>query len=104
MLLSHSDFYYNTLPGKDYQQTLLDVQAYWEALALPFRYIWLDSWWSARQHFIRPASPLSTPSSLAQSSPFLLPSKCSSISCPLWCARARYYKYPDSQRSTPHTE
>ena len=29
-------YYYNTEQGKDYQQTLLDVQAYWQSLGLPF--------------------------------------------------------------------
>ena len=32
------------MPNKTYDVTLLEVQAYWETLDLPFRFIWLDSW------------------------------------------------------------
>ena len=32
-------------PGKDYQQTLIDVHEYAEQEKIPYKYILLDSWW-----------------------------------------------------------
>ena len=39
-------YYYLTEPGKTYQQTLLDVKAYFlNTLKLPIQYFQWDSWW-----------------------------------------------------------
>ncbi len=38
-------YYYNVETGESYEQTLIDTQAYWESLDLPFHYVWWDSWW-----------------------------------------------------------
>jgi hypothetical protein len=32
-------------PGKDYQQTLIDVKDYADQEAIPYKYVLLDSWW-----------------------------------------------------------
>jgi hypothetical protein len=37
-------YYYNTVPGKNYQDTIMDIKAYADELQLPYRYILLDSW------------------------------------------------------------
>ena len=41
-------YYYKTVPGKNYQDTILDIKAYADKLGLPYRYILLDSWWYYR--------------------------------------------------------
>jgi hypothetical protein len=38
-------YYYNTVPGKDYEQTLLDVKADADMNQIPYKYVLLDSWW-----------------------------------------------------------
>lgn len=37
-------YYYQTVPGKNYQETILDVKAYADSISLPYRYVLLDSW------------------------------------------------------------
>ncbi|GFN77542.1 non-lysosomal glucosylceramidase [Plakobranchus ocellatus] len=37
-------YYYNPLPGKDYEVTLLNVQKYANDENIPYRYVQLDSW------------------------------------------------------------
>ena len=41
-------YYYNTQPGKNYEQTLYDVKDYAVAQNIPYRYILLDSWCALR--------------------------------------------------------
>ena len=41
-------YYYQTEPGKTYEETLLDVAAYAKRAAIPYRYVLLDSWWYFR--------------------------------------------------------
>ena len=38
-------YYYNSVPGKDMQDTILDNLAYWDSLKLPYQHIMYDSWW-----------------------------------------------------------
>eukprot|EP00039_Didymoeca_costata_P006166 m.87998 g.87998 ORF g.87998 m.87998 type:complete len:840 (+) comp13136_c0_seq1:26-2545(+) len=38
-------YYYNTEPGKTYEQTLYDVKAYADSMNIPYKYVLLDSWW-----------------------------------------------------------
>ena len=38
-------YYYNTEPGKTYEQTLLDIEKYFNVSGLPLGYFQLDSWW-----------------------------------------------------------
>eukprot|EP00756_Hemistasia_phaeocysticola_P006011 Hpha_TRINITY_DN13618_c0_g1::TRINITY_DN13618_c0_g1_i1::g.122626::m.122626 len=38
-------YYYQTEPGKNYEDTLHDVKKYSEKVGIPYRYILLDSWW-----------------------------------------------------------
>eukprot|EP01012_Entosiphon_sulcatum_P028632 TRINITY_DN3468_c0_g1_i1.p1 TRINITY_DN3468_c0_g1~~TRINITY_DN3468_c0_g1_i1.p1 ORF type:complete len:750 (+),score=126.46 TRINITY_DN3468_c0_g1_i1:23-2251(+) len=38
-------YYYKTEPGKNYEDTLVDVQKYAQSVGIPYRYILLDSWW-----------------------------------------------------------
>jgi hypothetical protein len=38
-------YYYNTEPGLDYTQTLVDVKAYADREEIPYAYVLLDSWW-----------------------------------------------------------
>jgi len=38
-------YYYTTEPGKNYEDTLVDVQSYAEKAGLPYKYVLLDSWW-----------------------------------------------------------
>lgn len=40
---THS-YYYNTVPGKDMQDTVIDAVAYWKQLGLPLRHLMYDSW------------------------------------------------------------
>ena len=37
-------YYYNQEPGKNYQDTMLDVHTYLRELNIPIRYSWMDSW------------------------------------------------------------
>ena len=37
-------YYYNTVPGLNYQDTMLAVKAYADEAGLPYRYVLLDSW------------------------------------------------------------
>eukprot|EP01079_Euglenida_sp_SAG-EU17-18_P001622 gene1621-2852_t len=43
-------YYYNPEPGKTYDQTLLDVQAYARSEGIPYRHVQLDSWWYIKGH------------------------------------------------------
>lgn len=38
-------YYYLTEPGKNYEDTLIDVHTYAQSEQLPFHYVLLDSWW-----------------------------------------------------------
>mmetsp|Transcript_14835 Transcript_14835/g.43962 ORF Transcript_14835/g.43962 Transcript_14835/m.43962 type:complete len:865 (-) Transcript_14835:64-2658(-) len=38
-------YYYQTEPGKDYEDTLYDVADYAKEQKIPYRYVLLDSWW-----------------------------------------------------------
>eukprot|EP01062_Namystynia_karyoxenos_P072843 TRINITY_DN693_c0_g1_i1.p1 TRINITY_DN693_c0_g1~~TRINITY_DN693_c0_g1_i1.p1 ORF type:complete len:850 (+),score=240.54 TRINITY_DN693_c0_g1_i1:91-2550(+) len=38
-------YYYQTEPGKNYEDTLIDVQAYAKKVGIPYKYVLLDSWW-----------------------------------------------------------
>lgn len=38
-------YYWKTLPGKNYEQTLLAVKAEADELDIPYRYFQIDSWW-----------------------------------------------------------
>ena len=38
-------YYYNTEPGKDYGETLVDVKKYSDEIGVPYAYVLLDSWW-----------------------------------------------------------
>eukprot|EP01084_Bolivina_argentea_P145760 255409_1 len=38
-------YYYYTEPGKNYQQTILDIHAYHKQIGLPTKWILYDSWW-----------------------------------------------------------
>jgi hypothetical protein len=38
-------YYYNTEPGKNYEDTLIGVKAYAAAVGVPVRHVQLDSWW-----------------------------------------------------------
>jgi len=38
-------YYYNTEPGKNYEDTLIDVKRYADASGVPVRHLQLDSWW-----------------------------------------------------------
>jgi hypothetical protein len=37
-------YYYNTEPGKNYQDTILDLHAYMESMKIPIRWVLYDSW------------------------------------------------------------
>ena len=39
------DYYYLSEPGKDMQDTVMDVLSYWQGLGLPVRHLMYDSWW-----------------------------------------------------------
>ncbi|KAK7471361.1 hypothetical protein BaRGS_00035999 [Batillaria attramentaria] len=41
-------YYYDTEPGKNYEQTILDVKTYADSLSLPYRYVQYDSWFYAK--------------------------------------------------------
>lgn len=43
--ISGAYYYYITEPGLSYEQTLIDVNAYAAANAIPYSYFQLDSWW-----------------------------------------------------------
>ena len=43
--VSQAYYYYLTEPAKTMQQTVLDVLAYLNTLALPVRHLMYDSWW-----------------------------------------------------------
>jgi hypothetical protein len=38
-------YYYNTVPGKDYEQTMVAVKEDADARGIPYKYVLLDSWW-----------------------------------------------------------
>ncbi len=38
-------YYWNTMPGKNYEQTLLAVKEEADARGIPYRYFQIDSWW-----------------------------------------------------------
>ena len=38
-------YYWKTIPGKNYEQTLLAVKAESDARGIPYRYFQIDSWW-----------------------------------------------------------
>eukprot|EP01065_Artemidia_motanka_P043655 TRINITY_DN6088_c2_g1_i1.p1 TRINITY_DN6088_c2_g1~~TRINITY_DN6088_c2_g1_i1.p1 ORF type:complete len:802 (+),score=237.62 TRINITY_DN6088_c2_g1_i1:100-2505(+) len=38
-------YYYQTEPGKNYEDTLIDVLAYAKEVKIPYAYVLLDSWW-----------------------------------------------------------
>ncbi|XP_070579108.1 uncharacterized protein [Ptychodera flava] len=38
-------YYYHTEPGKNYEETMMDVKAYTDSANIPYRYFQLDSWW-----------------------------------------------------------
>ncbi|XP_070576650.1 uncharacterized protein [Ptychodera flava] len=38
-------YYYNTEPGKNYEETMLDVKVYTDSAGIPYRYFQLDSFW-----------------------------------------------------------
>ncbi|XP_048245143.1 uncharacterized protein LOC124119103 isoform X1 [Haliotis rufescens] len=38
-------YYYNTVPGKNYEDTMLDIVSYFPQTGIPFKYIQYDSWW-----------------------------------------------------------
>ncbi|XP_050393125.2 uncharacterized protein LOC126811499 [Patella vulgata] len=38
-------YYYNTEPGKNYEQTMLDIKQDMNKTQIPYKYIQLDSWW-----------------------------------------------------------
>eukprot|EP01083_Nonionella_stella_P214717 773442_1 len=38
-------YYYYTEPGKNYQQTMIDVKNYHDKVGLPTKWVLLDSWW-----------------------------------------------------------
>ena len=38
-------YYYNPIPGKNYEDTMLDVIKYYRDSGLPLSYLQLDSWW-----------------------------------------------------------
>jgi len=40
-------YYYVTEEGKNYEDTLIDVKRYAEAVHIPYHYVLLDSWWCA---------------------------------------------------------
>ena len=37
-------YYYNTIPGENYQQTMFAVKDYAQSLSIPYQYIEIDSW------------------------------------------------------------
>lgn len=39
-------YYYQTVPGKNYQDTIIDIKTYADSIGLPYRYILLDSWYA----------------------------------------------------------
>eukprot|EP00971_Amphidinium_carterae_P084536 1673184-Amphidinium_carterae.1 len=43
-------YYYNTVPGADYQETMADVAKQGQQEGVPYRYILLDSWWYLQGH------------------------------------------------------
>lgn len=38
-------YYYLTEQNKTYEQTMIDVKSYMDSIAVPIRYVLLDSWW-----------------------------------------------------------
>ncbi|CAH1776345.1 unnamed protein product, partial [Owenia fusiformis] len=38
-------YYYNTVPNRTYEETILDAKAYGDKLGIPYRYLQYDSWW-----------------------------------------------------------
>lgn len=38
-------YYYYTQPGKNYEETIIDVKVYADSVGLPYRYWLADSWW-----------------------------------------------------------
>jgi hypothetical protein len=38
-------YYYLSEPGKNMQETVVDVLHYWDSLELPYRHVMYDSWW-----------------------------------------------------------
>jgi len=38
-------YYWKTIPGKNYEQTLLAVKAEADTMGIPYRYFQIDSWW-----------------------------------------------------------
>eukprot|EP01084_Bolivina_argentea_P143819 252495_1 len=38
-------YYYYTEPGKNYQQTMIDISNYHKSVGLPTKWVLLDSWW-----------------------------------------------------------
>lgn len=38
-------YYYNTVPGLNYEETMISVKKYADEVGLPYRYVLLDSWW-----------------------------------------------------------
>ena len=38
-------YYYNTVPGLTYQETLIAIKKYADSVGLPYRYWLLDSWY-----------------------------------------------------------
>lgn len=43
-------YYYNTEPGRNYEETLLDVDKYFNVSGLPLGYFQLDSWWYSKSN------------------------------------------------------
>ncbi|XP_071835062.1 uncharacterized protein [Apostichopus japonicus] len=41
-------YYYNTEPNKTYEETMLDIKIYADALNIPYKYYQIDSWWYYR--------------------------------------------------------
>lgn len=37
-------YYYNTMPGLNYQETMISIKEYADSVGLPYRYWLLDSW------------------------------------------------------------
>ena len=38
-------YYYNTEKGKNYEETMIDIQKYSVQKGIPYKYFLLDSWW-----------------------------------------------------------
>ncbi len=49
-------YYYNTAPGKNYEQTLLSVKEYADRENIPYGYFQIDSWWYPKAEYKKPGA------------------------------------------------